>query len=384
MVFKIGSPVTGHEFIDRKAHIPELKRYLDHHQHVTIKAPRRYGKTSLIRHTLEQVGGYDYIYIDIRRATDLQQLAQQILEKAYEHAGIQHFWQKAKSSLMELLKSIQKVKLEEIGEVTLQFSQNQVDETEFFLHALDAVEHIASQQAKQLVFVMDEFQDIQQLGNQSAKQHLLDKMRAVMQHHAKVTYVFLGSVESMMTTIFEDKKSAFFHFSVNMNLPGLDIDELFDYAQSYFQYHHFKIDSDALLQTLQFLNGHPDYSARVLQKILFTGLENNKQNLNQAAMINCIAAVFMDNKAYLEELIAKTKLKKHHYEVLYNQANQIPQELSAATLYQTRVSLENMGLIKSQGRGNYQVVDVLLKLYLNVQQTSFEDVIAYLTPKLSV
>ena len=47
-MFNTGSPVKGIDFIDRIKHIPLFKAYLDNNQHVMIKAPRRFGKTSLV------------------------------------------------------------------------------------------------------------------------------------------------------------------------------------------------------------------------------------------------------------------------------------------------------------------------------------------------
>lgn len=378
MVFKVGSPVKGTDFIDRLNHIPELKRLLDNHQHTTIKAPRRFGKTSLIKHVLEHEGGYPYIYIDVRRAANIEQLANTVLNAGYGLAGITNFMHKAKTATYELLKSIQSIKLDSIGEVTLQMQQHAKDEMELLLHALDAVDKIGAKLGVNIVFVMDEFQDISELGDK----HTLDKMRSVMQHHENITYVFLGSVESMMTYIFENKASPFFHFSVMMNLPGLDINELFEYCQSLFGWKHFKVDEQALMATLQFLEGHPDYSAQTLQKIYFGALASGNKVIDRDLCIESLAAAFMDNKAYLEELIAKAKLKKHHYEILYAEANGHAIDLSAATLYQSRASLENMGLLRNTGRGRYELVDIFLKLFLSIEQTDAGDVITFLNEKV--
>ena len=67
-MFKSGMPVYGKEFIDRKQHIIKFNTYIKNNQHIMIKAPRRYGKTSLIVHLFEQ-NNYNKIYIDVKRAT---------------------------------------------------------------------------------------------------------------------------------------------------------------------------------------------------------------------------------------------------------------------------------------------------------------------------
>ena len=79
-MFKTGSPVKGNDFIDRKKHLPIFKAYLQNNQHVMIKAPRRFGKTSLIKQVFEHEKSFHYIYVDLRRATNLTSLANQILE----------------------------------------------------------------------------------------------------------------------------------------------------------------------------------------------------------------------------------------------------------------------------------------------------------------
>lgn len=287
-------------------------------------------------------GGYTYIYIDIRRAASLQQMANNVLDSAYALTGIQNFIYRAKNRSIELFKLIQKIKIESIGEVTLQMTENKVDELEFLMHALDTVDKIASSQGENIIFVMDEFQDISHLGDKS----VLNKLRSVMQHHEHVTYVFLGSVESMMTRIFEDKSSPFFHFSRIMVLKGLDVGEVFEYCDTFFSWHNYKVVDDDLMAMLDFLEGHPDYTAQTLQRIYYALLESPTKVVDKALCIECLADVFMENKAYLEELVSKAKLKKYHYEVLIATANKLSFE-----------------------RGQYALVDVFLRLYVCIKQT---------------
>lgn len=377
-MFKTGSPVKGNAFIDRKKHIPILQACLKNAQNTTIKAPRRFGKTSLAKHVLEHIGGYQYIYIDIRRATNLEQLANSIINTAYELVGIQNFIRKTKEASFDLLKSIQKIKIESIGEITLQMQQPNVDKVELFMHSLDLVEKIGEKQGANIVFVMDEFQDIKRLGDK----HILDTMRSVMQHHENVTYLFMGSIESMMTYIFENKESPFFHFTKIMNLPGLDINELLEYCTSFFGWEKYKVNEADLMAMLTFLEGHPDYSARTLQQIYYSLLQDASLEVNRDLCIQSLASAFIDNKAYLEELASKAKQKKHHFEVLHATANEIAIDLPSATLYQARTSLEDTGLLRNVGRGQYKVVDVFLKIFLRIKQTDMEDVIEFLEERI--
>jgi len=359
-MFKTGSPVKGNDFIDRKKHLPIFKAYLENNQHVMIKAPRRFGKTSLIKQVFEHEKSFHYIYVDLRRATNLSSLANQILEKAYSFAGVENFMEQFKKSITGLLKTIQSIKIEDIGEITLQHLENGVkDEREYFLHSLDVVEKISSKKELHIKFVLDEFQDILRISDD----FILEQMRSVMQHHEAVTYVFLGSIESIMTNIFSSKSSPFFHFARIMSLDGLNINELYEYTTEAFDKQNINYD-DSLLKMLQFLQGHPDYSAQVLQALYYKGIVEDLKMIDYEVCLEALTQVILENRAYLEELISKTKQKKHHYEVLHSIANGYSVELNSKSLYNIHISLEEMGLIKNIARGKYIINDIFLEVLL--------------------
>ncbi len=359
-MFKTGSPVKGVDFIDRKKHIPIFKAYLENNQHVMIKAPRRFGKTSLIKQVFEHEKAFDFIYIDLRRAVNLTSLSEQIIQNAYSFAGIENFFDDVKKSITGLFRSIQKIKLDDLGEITLSHIENGVkDEREYFLHALDVVEKIAQKKELKIKLVFDEFQDMMRLGDA----FLLEQMRSSIQHHECVTYVFLGSIESIMTKIFSSKSSPFFHFARVMSLDGLDIEELYEYASDVFNKIGVPYD-DSFLKLIEFLEGHPDYSIQVLQMLYYRSISKEFSTIDRDACIDVLTSVILENHAYLEELISKAKQKKHHYEVLFDIANNSISAIESKTLYNINVSLEDMGLVRNIERGKYVISDIFLKILL--------------------
>ena len=48
-MFKVGKPVTGKDFFDRSKMLKTVKQQIINDQDFMIKAPRRYGKTSLVK-----------------------------------------------------------------------------------------------------------------------------------------------------------------------------------------------------------------------------------------------------------------------------------------------------------------------------------------------
>ncbi len=366
-MFKTGNPVTGKDFIDRKKHLPLFKTYIEQNQSFMIKAPRRFGKTSVIKHLLEDNKDYEFVYIDINRMSSLKSLADDIINKAYKISKIDNFIFKIKNSMFDLLKSIQAIKIDDIAEVTIKmYEKDDIDEVEYFLHSLDVLNTIAIKKDINVKFAFDEFQDILKISSKD----ILDKSRSVMQHHNNITYIFLGSIETIMTKIFENKSSPFFHFATIIELPPLDVNELYKYSFDVFNQKNIKIPS--LKYLLEYLEGHPDYSLQVLQKVYFTALADDIKELDEHDVYNTLIDVISVNKAYIEELILKAKQKKHSLDVLYAIANNKKSNIESKTLYNVHSALEDLGFIKKIGFSNYIINDIFLKIYLQQEDNDIK------------
>lgn len=364
-MFKSGMPVYGKDFIDRKEHLKKFNTFIKNNQHIMIKAPRRFGKTSLVLEVFETYK-YDKIYIDVKRATSLKSLAEQIINEAYSIAGIRGIVSKAKESISSLFKQL-KGSLSigiEIAELTIETleknEKNQLSQEEFFLYAVDLVEKIAKKQNKSIKFAFDEFQDILTISDEK----ILDKLRSVIQHHKNVTYIFLGSIESIMNRIFSSKTSPFFHFARIIELGGLDTKEIKEYCKDFFT--SKKIDYHKLLDGIvEYLDGHPYYTMKTLQSCYFEALDNSSDTITKQNCIDALTISLVEAKPYLEEIIEKIKQKKHHFSVIWHLANGLKNtSLDSATLYKTYTSLENMGHVKKIDKGEYIINDIFLKILL--------------------
>jgi hypothetical protein len=374
-MFQSGSPVKGKDFIDRKKHIPLFKSYLDNNQHIMIKAPRRYGKTSLIKHIFDYEKSYEFIYIDIRLNHSLETLSKQIVNKAYEFIKIENFIKQTASSLFGLLQSIKTISIPEVAELTIDMVNKESEPIELFIHSLEVVDKIAKSKDINIKVIFDEFQDITKLYDKN----ILEVLRSIAQHHENITYIFLGSIESIMSDIFESKASPFFHFASMIKLEGLDINELYEYTTKQFNNKDISYDKDILYKTIVFLEGHPEYSAKVLQTLYINATLENK-TIDYESAIEAISFRVIENRAYLDEIILKLKSKKHHFETVYAIANNQKLDINSATLYNTHVSLENMGLIKKVKKGKYELVDIFLKLLLQ----QHDDVMIALDGRLNI
>ncbi|HRF56593.1 MAG TPA: hypothetical protein PLV58_04260, partial [Campylobacterales bacterium] len=64
----------------------------------------------------------------------------------------------------------------------------------------------------------------------------------------------------------------------------------------------------------------------------------------------------------------------------YEMANDIAHSLDSATLYNTRISLEDMGVIKKVQKGQYEIVDIFLRALLS----QHDDAMVALDGKLQI
>ncbi len=373
-MFQVGKPVSGKQFYDRISMKKEVQRYITSKQDFMIKAPRRYGKTSLIKEVLKDK---EYIYIDIRRAYDISKLPNEIIQRAYEIAGIGSIIDKIQDNVVKFLSNIKgKVKIDyKIIEASAEYitKQKEVDSCEDLIIALQTVEDIAKSLGQSIIIVFDEFQDIKKFKCKSGD--ILEVLRGTLQHFEYVHSIFLGSIESIMTNIFENKKSPFFNYCRKLKLKEFDIDELavelinaFDLKGISFEN---KLDFIMLLRTL---NGHPANTMIVMQNLYFLSLEKEKKLITKDDLYEAYENGYYEMLDLVEQYIIELKDKKHYHEVLYQIVNKQSSTLSPQALHQVKKGLVDMGYLHKIEKGNYKIIDNFLEIYLLDKEDEFKKI----------
>ena len=202
--------------------------------------------------------------------------------------------------------------------------------------------------------VLDEFQEVTVLSKGLPKQ-----LRAVMQQHSHVNYIFLGSAESMMRQIFETKKSAFYHFGHLMTLEKIAFRDFCIYLESGFT----KITAsskDISNDILQFTSCHPYYTQQ-LAYYCYTYLIEEEYHKNiVASVVERIVGTHSNDFERLWNTIQKTDKR-----ILIALANQ--EKLSAigqptSTVYSGLARLARQGYIIKNG--SYQIDDPFFKSWI--------------------
>lgn len=364
-MFDYGKPVMGKNFFDRSQPKKELSILVDQGTDFMLKAPRRYGKTSLIK---ELLNNKEYIYLDFRRVPRLSLVSEELLNQAYGMVGIRGFVKKAKENVVSLLKEAKvSTKIDfgivELGaELTFDESSKKTD-CERIIDALGVVQEIGKSLNRKITIVYDEFQDIKRLTCDNGD--ILETLRGTLQHMDNLHSVFLGSIESIMTDIFENKKSPFFNYCRKMSLKPFDIQELTRDLTKAFRRKKMVFDNDTILpDILVKLGGHPANTMLVMQVLYYAVLERDIKLITAEDMQEAYERAYYEQMDLITQYVSEMKTKKNYHDVMYRMARNEEQILPSQSLYQVRSGLVDMGFLIQQGRDEYQITDGFLEEYL--------------------
>ena len=198
--FVYGEVVPAAAFVDRVAELDRLVGDLAAGQKVFLISPRRYGKSSLIRHALAAMTRRGALTVEVTVASFSSYVA--FLE-GYARALVaaETKWDRARSWLRDTIRSARaEVRYapdsSPLGSIAVSFpgvrSDRDVSRLAQEVFALPA--RLAEARRRQVVVALDEFQAIGGF-NGGSVEHAL---RAAVQHQRDVGYVFAGSEPSLM------------------------------------------------------------------------------------------------------------------------------------------------------------------------------------------
>lgn len=215
--FKFGTIVEEEYFTDRVKEVAYIKEFVNSANHLVIISPRRFGKSSVVAKAVKQTGR-KHITVNLQQVTSVSDLSAKLLRdffKVHPLERVRH--------LITHFRIIPIVSSNPItGSMDVSF-QPGVDDSVVLEDVMTLIEQVHSERDR-IIIVLDEFQEICDLAPKLDK-----KLRSIMQEQKHINYILLGSQESMMTDIFENKKSPFYHFGEMMRLGKLPHEDFHRY-----------------------------------------------------------------------------------------------------------------------------------------------------------
>ncbi len=262
--FQFGVLVDNEFFTDRINEIKEVQMSLNSANHLILISPRRFGKSSLIAKAVKETGR-PCIFLNMQNMLSVDDFASKLLRelfRLYPMERIRH--------LMSHFRIIPTISTNPVTN-TLDVSFQPVMNSMVLLEdAMNLIEKVSTENNK-LVVVFDEFQEILNIRKGLDKQ-----LRSIMQVQQHLNYILLGSQESMMTDIFERKKSPFYHFGKLMRLNKIPYDDFREYITSRLPIKEKEKLNSIVEEILSFTNLHPYYtqqlSAQVWEMVSYDNL----------------------------------------------------------------------------------------------------------------
>jgi hypothetical protein len=226
--FVYGEIVPAAGFVDRVVELDRLVADLAAAQKIFLISPRRYGKSSLIRHALAAMARRGALTVEVTVSSFSSYVA--FLE-GYARALVaaETKWDKARKWLVDVIRSARpEVRYSpgtspgSTGALTVSFptvrSDRDISRLAQEVFALPA--RLAETRGRKIVVALDEFQAIGGF-NGGTVEHA---MRAAVQHQREVGYVFAGSEPSLMERMLGPKRP-FYKAGPVMRLDKIPADE---------------------------------------------------------------------------------------------------------------------------------------------------------------
>jgi hypothetical protein len=369
--FQYGGIVSGPYFADRSAEIKELAREMENINRVFLVSPRRYGKTCLLHQlckTLEKKG-IACANIDLNAYPDLRSFAgamTSLTTKALETNT---------DRLLKIFAGFHKLRpklsVDPDGNISagLELSVSEKEALSALVEGMAHAEMLAIKKNKNLVVIIDEFSDIEKYNGRTVEKAL----RSEIQKQAHIGYIFSGSEQSVMLSMMQDSKRAFYKLGRIMKLGPIKRQEYTQFILSWLKKGGYKVSSETLTSIFDIGDDVP---------------------YNIQRLCNTMWEAALESKTIDPELIEKlpviiARQDSTHYEMLWQTATQSQKALLIAladnpdalpfskdfqmhygigpssSIKASLVSLIKKGIVYRTFKGQYKLVDRFMPFWID-------------------
>ena len=255
--FKYGPIALDEAFTNRTAEIAELRTDALNGQDVVIFAPRRYGKTSLVRRVAQELAKRKALVAEINLmfTPTKEKLAGRLAQEIADHVlGVVG---RARENLRVFsgLRITPTVTVDPLdGDLSFSFAgghtAEDIDAT--LEHLFRMLGETAADRKRRVVLIMDEFQEVVDIDPALTK-----LLRSVFQEQPEVAHIYLGSKRHLMERIFSDENEPFWRSAKRMELMTIDPDAFKPFIADGFRAHGRGIDDETIERVVATTRGHP-------------------------------------------------------------------------------------------------------------------------------
>lgn len=257
--FIYGYLAEDENFIDRTDERKQLMTFLCNGINVMLISPRRWGKSSLVKVTMNEITRQDktirVCYLDafkVHSEADFYNAYATAIIKGLS-SSLEKGFELVKKYIQAFTPSIS-LKTDPVNSIEVDLSYKPIQKSAEDI--LDLPELIARQRGWHVIVCIDEFQ---QLARLSEWKRIEATMRSVWQQHQHVNYCLYGSKRHMMMDIFNNAGNPFYRFGQVIYLKKIPKKYWIPYIQGSFEKTGKKIDTRWASLICDTVECHPWY-----------------------------------------------------------------------------------------------------------------------------
>ncbi|HEX4678910.1 MAG TPA: ATP-binding protein [Gaiellaceae bacterium] len=366
--FYFGDLALDEAFTDRKDELRSLETDILNGQNVALIAPRRYGKSSLVRRASLNLAAKGVLVaeVDLMKAPTKERLASHLARAIHDDIASPIF--KAKEAALRLFDSLRVKPVITVdpahGSYSFTFIPTHTDEDidATLERLLELPAQLAAEQKATVALYFDEFQEITDIDPK-----LPALMRAVFQEQPDVAHIYAGSKRDMMSRLFNDKNEAFYRSAKVMEIGAIPGDLFASFVKERFDATEKGVSDAAIETLLEITQGHP-YATQELAYAMWdevpSGFSATVLDLERSLDVvlrseNARFTLLWDNLSRAQrQLLQALALEPGHVQsARYLQQHGLP---SASTIQKAARALEKAELIGKRPDGATVIVEPFL------------------------
>lgn len=367
--FQFGVVIDDSAFCNRKEELSYLKTQIQNGYSTWLFSPRRFGKTSLVEKVFRELKDTKCIYVDlynIRSKDDFCRKYSKIVARELFNwkDDIKVLSKRFSNAFSKLSPTIS---FDEFGNPSFSLNVHKIEKQEDIETILEVPNEVSLGTKKRICIAFDEFQEIRRIDP-----FMLNWMRSSFQRHREISYIFLGSKQSLMEEIFTSAKSPFYEFATKMNLTVISREELFHFIEQNFKKNALPIRKqtiDSILDKSECQPHFTQYFASVVFDLINAGYKQQDEDFTQLWMERIIipqSDVFQDIFDQLtnsQRVVLQVIADRNDAGIFSESVRNLYNLPVSSSLNEVLKALQKKGLIYKSPEG-YKITNPILKAWL--------------------
>ncbi len=367
--FIYGKVVTGEYFINRETERAEIALELEQHTNIILYSPRRYGKTSLIHQVFidlkKKYKNFTGLIIDFYTITSREKFLMRLADEYGKKSGltleklILHF-KKILSGIIPV------IRVDAMGNprLDIQFTPGQ---TELIFEQIVNLPQELAKQGKLVAVFFDEFQEINTFNGKDFQKAL----RAVIQHHREVSYIFSGSKHHLFETLFERPENPLYRIGRRMGLGKISIEQYVPFLLRHLKRVNPQFRKEHSAELYHMADGIPYYVQMLAHEVFNLSLLSPKRSPEE--LIQLAVQKILENKqeefGYIFENLNRSERLTLEMIIRFGGTNLFKKDvqqwffIAQSTLKKALVTLQQKGIIERR-QDRYSFQDIFFERWL--------------------